>query len=317
MPIYLINGSKETVRFQQDADSALAYPSLPGSRVLSFGNDAVKLLRRELVSELFIIRYNKFRFFKNQTIKSESTRTGMHSRAMLYNEVHSTIEGFGNLHQEQNSVIMFWSARPECTTLFEKGQEYRILDLFFSPYLIEPLSGFFPDLTNPSALHPSHLSRLTPALLHVIDEILDCPYDESTSRFYFELKVREYLFVLLEQLNPRIEKYKFTPYEKDCIMKVKDALMSDLSQPPVSMRELARKAGINEFKLRVGFQHFFGMGVFEYYKKARMEKAKELLLVTNRPIKDICRLTGYTRTTNFITAFRNYFGQTPGSLRRD
>jgi len=42
-----------------------------------------------------------------------------------------------------------------------------------------------------------------------------------------------------------------------------------------------------------------------------------LLQTTNKPIKEICTLVGYPRTTNFITAFRKRFGVTPGSFRRE
>jgi AraC-like DNA-binding protein len=46
-----------------------------------------------------------------------------------------------------------------------------------------------------------------------------------------------------------------------------------------------------------------------------MSEAKKLLLETNKPIKDIAGLVGYNYLTNFIAAFRNYFGQPPGQFR--
>jgi AraC-like DNA-binding protein len=66
----------------------------------------------------------------------------------------------------------------------------------------------------------------------------------------------------------------------------------------------------------VGFSQFFKTGVFECFQRARMYKAKQLLLQTNKPIKEICTMAGYPRMSNFITAFRKFFKYTPGSLRR-
>lgn len=159
---------------------------------------------------------------------------------------------------------------------------------------------------------------ISPSLHKVIDEILDCPYDHQTSHFYFDVKVREYFYLVLKEgASLKETKYKFTPYEKERLILSREILLSDLSKPPLTIRQLAKQAGINEFKLKVGFPLFFKTGVFECFQRARMYKAKQLLLQTNKPIKEICTLTGYPRMTNFITAFRKFFGFTPGSLRRN
>jgi AraC-like DNA-binding protein len=64
------------------------------------------------------------------------------------------------------------------------------------------------------------------------------------------------------------------------------------------------------------FRQVFGSGVFETLLKARMQKARSLLLETDKPIKEVASLIGYERLTSFITAFRKHFGYTPASLRR-
>lgn len=322
MELYLLNNTKTPVQFEQKTSAALSYPSLPGSRLLSYQTPSIQLLVKELITDLFTIRYNVFRFSKNQAIEAVSNQAGIHSRVMLQGDLHYDIAQIGDLHQREESISMIWSEEARCTSLFEGGKEYRTLDIYVSPGLWEQLSFFFPELRlhwqneKPKLLLPQPCF-VTPAVKDVINEILDCPYDEQTSRFYFDLKVREYLYVLLEQcLRMKKSRYRYTPYDAEQIYKAREILLATLGKPPRTIRELAKMVGLNEDKLKAGFKHFFGVAVFEAFQHARMEKARDLLLHTNEPVKAIASLTGYLRTTNFITAFRKYFGYTPASLRR-
>jgi AraC-like DNA-binding protein len=239
---------------------------------------------------------------------------------MLQNEIHLSIDSVGKLHQREGTISLLSGQVGSSIATMEAGVEYRALDIYAGKDLASQLVRFFPE----AAFNPEKVRNLcpypcfiSPALHKVIDEILDCPYDQDTSNFYFDVKVREYFYLLLKECTGLKEmKYRFTPFEMDALVQAREILLSDLSKPPVTTRKLAQKVGMNEFKLKVGFSKFFKTGVFECFQRARMYKAKQLLLQTNKPIKDICSMAGYRRMTNFITGFRKFFGKTPGSLRR-
>jgi AraC-like DNA-binding protein len=320
MALYLINGEKRLVDFQSDRTSILSYPAFPGGRVRRFQDGNVNLLIKEILSDLFSIRYKIFQFSERQKIESVSDAIGLHSRVMLQNELTLSIDSIGELQQKEGTISLFSGRISSCTAVLEAGVEYRALDIYAGKDLASQLVHFFPEMAfNTEKVHNlfPYPCFISPALHKVIDEILDCPYDEATSHFYFDVKVREYFYKLLKECAASKEtKYKFTPYEMDRLVLARDILLSDLSKPPLTIRQLAKQAGINEFKLKVGFSQFFKTGVFECFQRARMYKAKQLLLQTNKPIKEICTMAGYPRMSNFITAFRKFFGYTPGSLRR-
>jgi AraC-like DNA-binding protein len=98
-------------------------------------------------------------------------------------------------------------------------------------------------------------------------------------------------------------RYQFTPYETVCIIKTHKLLLEDLSKKPMSLQLLSRPVAINEFKLKARFRQIFGLSIFNCLHAARMEKAWELLLSTDMPIKQTCVLTSYPRMTNFINRF--------------
>jgi AraC-like DNA-binding protein len=320
MALYLINGERQLVNFQNDRTSVLSYPAFPGSTVRKFQNENANLLIKEIMSDLFSIRYKIFQFSARQKIESVSNTAGIYSRVMLQNELHLSIDSIGALHQREGTISLLSGKVGSCIAAMEAGVDYRALDIYAGKDLASQLIRFFPDIEFGSEKVRNLLAYpcfISPALHKIIDAILDCPYDETTSHFYFDVKVREYFYFLLKERTVIKEsKYRFTPFEMDRLVQAREILLSDLSKPPLTIRQLAQKAGINEFKLKVGFAQFFKTGVFECFQRARMYKAKQLLLQTNKPIKDICTQAGYPRMTNFITAFRKFFGETPGSFRR-
>ncbi len=320
MDLYLINGGRVPVNFQKDAGAIPSYPAFPGGNARKFQNEKATLFIKEFISGLFSIRYKIFRFSEQQKIESVSESTGIHSRVMLRNHLQLYINSTEAFHQLEGTVALFSGHISACSAIMEAGVEYRSLDIYAGNDLASQLTHFFPEL-NISENKVRNLLPfsffISPALHKVIDEILDCPYDERTSHFYFDVKVREYFYLLLKEGTSINEiRYRFTPFELDRLVQAREILLYDLSKPPLTLRELARQAGINESKLKSGFHHFFKTGVFECFQRARMYKAKQLLLQTDKPIKEICTLAGYPRMTNFITAFRKFFGCTPGSLRR-
>ena len=320
MALYLINGERLLVNFQNDHSSIFSYPSFPGGRIRRFQNEKANLLFKEVITDLFSIRYKIFQFSERQKIESVSDEIGIHSRVMLQNELNLSINPVGPLQQREGTISLLSGQLSSCRTTMEAGVEYRALDIYAREDLASQLAVFFPelefDMEQVRNLFPFPCF-ISPAVHKVIDEILDCPYDESTSHFYFDVKVREYFYLLLQDCTAKTKtKYRFTPYDIERLAFARELLLSDLTKPPLTIRQLAQKAEINEFKLKAGFIQLFKTGVFECFQRARMYKAKQLLLQTNKPIKEICSLAGYPRMTNFITAFRKFFGRTPGSLRR-
>lgn len=321
MDLYLSNGSRTLIQFENQEHNKT--PLLKGGSSESYQDESIKFFVQELTSDTYTIRYNAVECIHDQVVESESRLRGIHSRVMLENNIELVIKDAGTIQLNQDELCMLWSESSNCKALLESNKSYKALDIYYTPELADQLGLLFPKLAHiftkgetKYVVQPP--CYLTPALKNIIFDILNCPYDEITSKYYFDLKVREYLYVILENdIRAKQSRHRFSSYERNQIHQAKELLVSNIHQTPISIRDLARKVGINEFKLKAGFKEFFNTGVFEFFQNTRMQKAKELLLQTNKPIKEICTLAGYPRMTNFITAFRKTFGYTPGSLRRN
>ena len=108
---------------------------------------------------------------------------------------------------------------------------------------------------------------------------------------------------------------QFYEYDIECIEKAKKLIDADISSH-TTIATLAIKSGIGETKLKVGFKKYYGASPFAYLRKKRMEKAAELLLESQKSMKQIAKVTGFRHTNNFITAFNTYYHVTPHRYRQ-
>ncbi len=97
--------------------------------------------------------------------------------------------------------------------------------------------------------------------------------------------------------------------------RVEQILRSDFHSR-ITIKNLAKVVGTNEFYLKQHFKRIFGLPVFSYRTKLRMETANNLLLNTAHSIEDISKKLGYKYTTHFITSYKKYYKVTPGDIRR-
>lgn len=108
---------------------------------------------------------------------------------------------------------------------------------------------------------------------------------------------------------------QLTAYEKKQVEGVKEYVDHHLHQD-LHAGELALEWDISGYKLRAGFVQLFGKTFPRYLKEGRMERARELLHMTNKIIYEIARDCGYKDETGFHKAFRKWYGQTPDVFRK-
>ncbi|MGV2806306.1 helix-turn-helix domain-containing protein, partial [Clostridium perfringens] len=83
-------------------------------------------------------------------------------------------------------------------------------------------------------------------------------------------------------------------------------------EQPLSIQQLARRVGLNEFKLKKGFRERFGITIFELVRKQRMEKAIWYMETEGYNVGETAVSVGYSNASNFATTFRKYYGCNPG-----
>lgn len=109
---------------------------------------------------------------------------------------------------------------------------------------------------------------------------------------------------------------QLSPHDIECIYKAKQIIDQD-SSVHFHISDLAQKVGVGSTKLKSGFKLMYGMGLYEYLKEERLQKAMLMLSGTDKTIKQISKAIGFKHTRNFITAVKKRFGNSPGKLKND
>ncbi|HTD93131.1 MAG TPA: AraC family transcriptional regulator [Chitinophagaceae bacterium] len=295
---------------------------LPGA-VASFAKtNTASIITQVVAGDMYNVRYSISRFFENMKGLSRVTTPGFYNRFQLKSSQRFIINDADRLHLRQDQFCGLWINEGSCNTRFQAGKEYHELDLYYSPEMLEEFRPAFPELRQllEGAAHrwlPGCACWTMPAMNVIIEELLNCPYDALTRHIYFDLKVREMLTLILDyHYKRRVTLHPMTPWQSYRIHQVKKILEEYIASKPPTLRTLARKVALNQTKVKEGFRQLFNCGIFEWLMEAKMNKARELLLTTDKPVGEIGNMVGYPRLSNFITAYRRRFGQTPGSMRR-
>lgn len=86
-------------------------------------------------------------------------------------------------------------------------------------------------------------------------------------------------------------------------------------QQPLTIAQLARRAGINECYLKTLFRERTGQGVAGYLRSVRMQRARDLLRSGQYSVQQVAALCGYAHSGKFTEAFRKIHGVTPSRIQ--
>jgi AraC-like DNA-binding protein len=99
------------------------------------------------------------------------------------------------------------------------------------------------------------------------------------------------------------------------LCKAREALRN-IDDGPRSLPEVARQAGISTYHFIRLFKACFGETPHQVRLQAQLEKAKKLLLVSNRSVTDICMEVGFSSLGSFSYVFARRIGLSPSAYRQ-
>ena len=149
-------------------------------------------------------------------------------------------------------------------------------------------------------------------------DLFHCEIIGACGLLYRESKIMEFFSLMLLDLQkgkPSIEECPFLEDDVE-VKKLEEArniLIREYDQAN-KIRDLARKVGTNEYKLKVGFKHLFGSSVHNFLIDQRMENARYLLLKKKHNVGEISQMVGYSNPSHFIEAFKKKYGLTPKKM---
>ena len=124
--------------------------------------------------------------------------------------------------------------------------------------------------------------------------------------------IESLLFRLTDELTDTFEKEQDTPVHT--LHQVKRYIHNHYAED-LSLEILSEKVFLSPRYLSTLFTEHNGYGINKYIKKVRMEKAQELLMNTELPIKEIAQQVGYSSASYFCRSFVKDYDISPDKFR--
>lgn len=96
--------------------------------------------------------------------------------------------------------------------------------------------------------------------------------------------------------------------------RVRQYIMGNLSKS-LTVEQIARESGTSASSLQRHFKQQYGMTVFEFIRRKRLEAARDALECRGVTVAQAAWIAGYLSHSSFITAFKKIYGACPSEMR--
>lgn len=163
--------------------------------------------------------------------------------------------------------------------------------------------------------YPFEVLSAPPASLRLLDEIGHCTARGRSRQLHLEAKGLELLANWVDHIESECDASRpLRAHDIERLERARQILVSRMTAPP-RLPELARLAGLNEAKLKIGFRMHFGDTVYSYLRQCRLDEAHRLLLQGRYNVTEVALRVGYANPSKFAAAFAARFGLSPSRMR--
>lgn len=140
----------------------------------------------------------------------------------------------------------------------------------------------------------------------LLNDILQNPLQTQWDWLFFESAILSLLGQSLKSLSTDLSGNQLSDISRDDLARIyyaREVLIDNLEKP-LSISELSRKVGLNEFKLKKGFKEVYKSPIFEYLRNYRIDMAEDLIRKGACSITEAAIEVGYSNPSAFSAAFK-------------
>ncbi|MFI5152796.1 MAG: helix-turn-helix domain-containing protein [Chitinophagales bacterium] len=224
------------------------------------------------------------------------------------------------------SSIFLSSTDHDMEFSFSRDSEIRLVVIMFSPSLVKKCikRDIQIDLRmyTDKGLHNLNNEPITFEYRQWLEDIFNTNTDSQLSSLVLRNRIlmltEKFLASFLEKDSQEAKTGNKRVKERDrqALREVEEILSKNSLDKFPSIEQLSRTAMMSSTKLKTKFKSFYGMKLYEFYNRNRLEKAKELLQSGKYSVKEVGLDIGFSNLSNFAKAFKKEFGILPNELLR-
>ncbi|MEJ5053871.1 helix-turn-helix transcriptional regulator [Sphingobacterium sp. MYb382] len=310
--------------FEENVPDAYVPNYSLAEKSVSIQQGAISLANKQFTSGGLFLMHSEMRFDTPTSIYTEVNGETITSQFIFYKKAAEQSKGKSN--------ALYGRSRHNIRYIPTTSTEHEVKEGIDYMYFLIVLSKdyYFNLIDRHSILHEDFVREIeqgnytsfssedffvTLEMRRVIDDMITCKQIGELKRMHTEARILELLMYQLEQLGGNGQEQELI--KGDDILKLEQAreLLKQRYAAPPTQKDLSRAVGLNEFKLRRGFKEYFGITVYDFITRLRMEKARKLLIEEQLPIAEVSSFVGFSHQNNFSIAFKKYFGLPPSEFK--
>jgi AraC-like DNA-binding protein len=265
-------------------------------------------------------------------LRRRSTPYGL---SLFFNQV--TVSNFFSIREQRNSItdknpnranIFLSSTNYELEVTWSRNSRLKRVGIFFGPSFVNRCikKDILLDLVvyTDNRLHNINKEPISFEYRQLLDDIFQSDAGSPLSHLLLHNRVllltEKFLHAFLSndplpQPSPGL-RTKGKEKDIEALKNVERILTDNQLNKFPSINRLSRTAMMSSTKLKAKFKQLYGMKLYEFYNRHRLEQAKELLKTGNFSVKQVGMTIGFSNLSNFAKAFKKEFGILPKEMIR-
>jgi AraC-like DNA-binding protein len=154
---------------------------------------------------------------------------------------------------------------------------------------------------------------LQETLLDCFDRIIELVREDKPG---FQLEASGYIVRLIGSLISKVRYLEFARKPSQNTVENIRFLIHQNADQKIDFKKVAASQNIGYSHFRKLFKKYTGLSPVNYHLKLKLLKSKELLLHSEKSLKEIAFETGFASESYFSRTFREKMGQAPSELRK-
>lgn len=265
-------------------------------------------------------------------------KTSHYGLSLFFNQV--TVNDFVILREPRNSItdknpkrsnIYLASANYDLEVTYSRHSKIKRVGIFFSPEFVlrHVKKDILNDLLEFGESRFRNIPRepITFEYRQLLEDIFTVDKKSPLSHFLLQNRVLQLTekfltgFVSKTPVRRKSNGGALKIHDKqrdiDALKDVEKILMDETLAKFPSIAQLSKTAMMSSTKLKTKFKQIYGMKLYEFFNRNRMEKARAMLHTGEFTVKQVGNHVGFSNLSNFAKAFKKEFGILPKEITKE
>jgi len=279
------------------------------------------------------ISYAVMDFSLNADLVLLRKKSSLYGLSLFFNQVN--VSDFFLIREPHNAItdkspsrsnIFLSSTNYDLEVTYSRGSRLRRVGIFFSPSFVSHCvkKDILLDLLIYADNQPRNINKepITFEYRQLLEDIFGADHRSPVSHLLLQSRVlmltEKFLsaFLIKAPLLKESGGLSQRDKEKDieALKDIERILSNNKLDKFPSIDLLSKTAMMSSTKLKTKFKQIYGMKLYEFYNRNRLETAKEMLQTGKYSVKQVGMNIGFTNLSNFAKAFRKEFGILPKEI---